>query len=252
MSGAGAPRHDPIPIGEVSKPPFCRLPDPHTLFADARRTRFARLAAGTQARPLSVVPRRPRRGSACAAGRPRRARPAAARGARAGARIRHAAARPQPLHRRRRPSTRRSTACSPAPQTIDMPDTARAALGRAAGADPAARDAMVRAVLADAIPVETLADHVFVAAALQVHFARLAARLDASRAGPGRRRRLSGLRRRAGRLGGRRLAAARTARASASARCAPRCGTVVRIKCVLCGSTKGIAYQEVDGGAAAR
>jgi len=38
----------------------------------------------------------------------------------------------------------------------------------------------VRAVLADAIPVETLADHVYVAAALQVHFARLAARLDAA------------------------------------------------------------------------
>ena len=37
---------------------------------------------------------------------------------------------------------------------------------------------MVRAVLADAIPVEQLAEHLFVAAALQVHFARQAARLN--------------------------------------------------------------------------
>ena len=102
-------------------------------------------------------------------------------------------------------------------------------------------------VLADAIPVEALAEHVFVAAALQVHFARLAARLDASRAGAGRRWCLSGLRRAAGRLDGRRLA-----RRARRALCAcSLCGTLwnyVRIKCTLCGSTKGIGYQEIEGG----
>ena len=84
----------------------------------------------------------------------------------------------------------------------------RRAGARARHAPPMPRRAttMVRAVLADAIPVEALAEHVFVAAALQVHFARLAARLDAERAGPGRRRRLPGLRRPAGRLDGGRLA----------------------------------------------
>ena len=39
---------------------------------------------------------------------------------------------------------------------------------------------MVNAIMTNAIPVETLAEHVFVAAVLQVHFARLAAQLDAA------------------------------------------------------------------------
>ncbi len=47
-------------------------------------------------------------------------------------------------------------------------------------ADAAGAAAMIGAVLADAIPVAALAEHVFVAAALQVHFARLAAQLDAA------------------------------------------------------------------------
>ena len=40
---------------------------------------------------------------------------------------------------------------------------------------------------------------------------------------------------------------ARTARASAPARCAARMWNYVRIKCTLCGSTKGIAYQRGRG-----
>src|SRR5262245_54212976 len=43
MSNAGAPRHDPVPIGEVARPPFARLPDPLTLFR-ARSERFHVLA----------------------------------------------------------------------------------------------------------------------------------------------------------------------------------------------------------------
>src|SRR5437868_2391110 len=50
MSEIGAPRHDPVPIGEVSAPPFCRLPDPLTLFA-ARAQRFAALAYGGDLAP---------------------------------------------------------------------------------------------------------------------------------------------------------------------------------------------------------
>src|SRR5580704_19781354 len=45
MSKAGAPRHDPIPIGQIAEPPFVRLPDPLTLFG-ARATRFRALAEG--------------------------------------------------------------------------------------------------------------------------------------------------------------------------------------------------------------
>ena len=36
MSEIGAPRHDPVPIGDIATPPFARLPDPTTLFAKRR------------------------------------------------------------------------------------------------------------------------------------------------------------------------------------------------------------------------
>jgi FdhE protein len=63
---------------------------------------------------------------------------------------------------------------------MNMPPQAQVALARLRAADDSGRMTMVQNVLADAIPVEALAEHVYVAAALQVHFARLAARLDAA------------------------------------------------------------------------
>jgi FdhE protein len=131
--------------------------------------------------------------------------------------------------------------------TIDMPDNARAAIERASGADAAARDEMVRSVLADAIPVETLADHVYIAAALQVHFARLAARLDPAALVPIG----DGV---CPACGGAPVASAivgwKGAHGTRFCTCS-LCATqwhVVRIKCVLCESTAGIAYEELDGG----
>ena len=56
-----------------------------------------------------------------------------------------------------------------------MPPAARAALDRVTAADDGERAAMAANVLADAIPFEAIAEHALVAAALQVHFARLAA-----------------------------------------------------------------------------
>src|SRR5262249_23517717 len=61
----------------------------------------------------------------------------------------------------------------------ELTPPAPAALQSVRKADAAALAAMMQSVLSDAIPVESLAEHVFVAAALQVHFARLAAQLDA-------------------------------------------------------------------------
>jgi FdhE protein len=105
---------------------------------------------------------------------------------------------------------------------------------------------MARAVLADAIPVETLPDHIYVAAALQVHFARLAAGLDAKSLVP---------------VGdgacpvcgsppaGSMVVGWQGAHGTRYCGCA-LCGTLwnyVRVKCTLCASTEGIAYQEVDG-----
>src|SRR5271156_2568811 len=45
MTQAGTIKHDPIPIGEVAKPPFARLPDPLAMFA-GRAARLRGLANG--------------------------------------------------------------------------------------------------------------------------------------------------------------------------------------------------------------
>ncbi|WP_245479465.1 formate dehydrogenase accessory protein FdhE, partial [Hansschlegelia zhihuaiae] len=66
---------------------------------------------------------------------------------------------------------------------VAMPEPAAEARARLAADPKARRTAMVEA-LENAAGVETLADHVFASAALQVHFARLAGRLDASRLAP--------------------------------------------------------------------
>ena len=94
---------------------------------------------------------------------------------------------------------------------------------RDAAAEPDATR-WLRAVLADAIPVEALAEHVYVAAALQVHFARwrrgsTPTRWCRSATAPARPA--------AARRSPRMVVGwpARTARASAPARCAARCGT---------------------------
>src|SRR5262249_53336978 len=54
---------------------------------------------------------------------------------------------------------------------IEMPAAASDALKRVIAADAGTHEAMMRALLADSVPIETIAEHAFVAAALQVHFA---------------------------------------------------------------------------------
>jgi FdhE protein len=245
MSKAGTAGHDPIPIGEIAAPPFVRLPDPLTLFA-TRSLRFRMLAETHQLGPyllflaaLSECQHRIQKDL------PEPDLPAA--DARARARE-HAM---PPLDRNRFTADAAFDATMdrllPLAATIDMPNTAREALERVRGAGATARDAMVGAVLADAIPVEMLADHVYVAAALQVHFARLAARLDADALVPVG----NGV---CPACGGAPVASAivgwQGAHGTRFCTCA-LCATqwhVVRIKCVLCDSTAGIAYQELEGG----
>jgi FdhE protein len=244
MSKAGAPRHDPIPIGEIAAPPFVRLPDPLALFA-TRSLRFRTLAEGHQLGPyllfLAAISECQHR---IQKDLPEPDLPAD--DARARARE-HAM---PPLDRTRFTADAALDATLDRllalATTIDMPDNARTALDRARAADAAARDGMVRSVLADAIPVETLADYVYVAAALQVHFARLAARLDPAALVPIG----DGV---CPACGGAPVASAIVGWKGASGTrfcTCSLCATqwhVVRIKCVLCDSTKGIAYQELDG-----
>lgn len=240
-----AVKPDPTAIGEVSAPPFARLPDAGRLFAD-RRDRLEVLAAQSDIGPYL-------RFIAGIAG------------------VQHAIQHdlPEPeapdvehLHRARSfampPIDRGSFVLGPAFEAtlerlvaaagaIPKPAAAAEALARVAGAGADLRAGLVANVLADSIPVEALAEHLYVAAALQVHFARAAARLDARSlvpvgdgvcpvcGGPPVTSLVVG------------WPGAHGARFCACS----LCGTLwnhVRVKCVLCGATGGVAYQEIDGG----
>ena len=244
MSNAGTPRHDPVPIGEVARPPFARLPDPLTLFR-ARAERFRSLTRGHELAPyLQFMAGLAETQHRIQDGLPEPELPEADAMARA-------------REFGMPPLDRSQFVCGPAIEAtldrlfslageIDMPEAARAGLTRASTTDPATRDAMMRAVLADSIPIERLSEHVFVAAALQVHYARMAARLDVNGivpvgdgvcpvcGGPPVSSMVVGW------LG------AHGTRFCACSLCATL-WNYVRIKCTLCGSTKGIAYQEIEG-----
>jgi FdhE protein len=247
MKKAGTPRYDPVPIGEVARPPFACPPDPLSLFR-SRAQRF--LALGARHELAGYL--RFLAGLAEAQHRVQEGLPV-----------------PDPLPEDVRERAR-ELGLPPLPggrftfepafaatlegllaraAAIDMPPAARAALERLTSADIATREGMVRAVLANCIPIETVAEHVYVAAALQVHFARLAAQLDPDRLVPIGKTRCPA-------CGGVPVCSLivgwRTAQATRFCACA-LCGTLwnyVRIKCTLCGSTKNISYQQIEGGSA--
>ena len=244
MSDIGAPRHDAVPIGEIATPQFAVLPDPTTLFA-TRAERLRNLAQASDLGPyLRFLAGIAEAQSAIQDGLAAPDMP------------------PEDARERARqfnmpPLDRSRFVIEPvfdttldrlfdAAAAIDMPAPAREALLAARDADVPVRDEMVRAVLADSIPVETLASHVFVAAALQVHFARVASRLDASKLVP------------VGDAacpvcGGAPVASVVVGwqNAANTRYCAcSLCETwwhYVRIRCTACGTTKGIGYKMIEG-----
>ena len=126
--------------------------------------------------------------------------------------------------------------------TVAMPEPARVALEAVGAADAGTRAWLLANVLSDTIPAEDAAAHLWVAAAVALHAARLAATLDAERLVPirvgicpccGGRPASSVV------LGTVRIEGARYA---ACATCATLWNEV-RIKCLACGSTKGISYR---------
>ncbi|HEV2898904.1 MAG TPA: formate dehydrogenase accessory protein FdhE [Pseudaminobacter sp.] len=235
---------DPTAIGEVSAPPFARLPDPSLLFA-RRAQRLAALAEGHQLGPylrfLAAVSNAQHH---IQDGLPDPEMPEI------DARERARSFGMPPLDRNKLATEALAKTLERlivAASTIEKPEAATGALDQLKQAGLSERDGMVRNVLADAIPMEALAEHVYVAAALQVHFTRLAARLDASTlvpvgdgacpvcGGPPVSSTIVGW---------------HGAHGSRFCACS-LCGTLwnyVRIKCTLCGSTKGIGYQEIEGG----
>lgn len=245
MSGVGAPRHEPIPIGEIAEPPLARLPDPITLF-QKRARRLRTLAEGHRLAPyllflgdLSEVQH------ILQDGLPPPDMPAEDVRERA----REFGMPPLDRHAFRADAVfdtvlERLYALA---ASIEMPAEARSALARVTGTDAVTRQAMAHAVLADAVPVEHLAEHLFLAAGLQVQFTRQAARLDAKRlvrVGEGV----------CAACGGPPVASmvvgwpgALNTRFYACSLCNTLCNAL-RIKCLLCGSTSGIDYQQIEGG----
>jgi FdhE protein len=128
---------------------------------------------------------------------------------------------------------------------LPMPAPAAAALARLR-ADPATQRQHLANALEDAVAADAIAEHVFIAAALQLHAARLAAQLAPDLLKPVG----AGL---CPACGGAPVACvlvdrpgAHNARYCVCATCATQ-WNAVRVTCVLCGSTEGIAYQHIEG-----
>ncbi|MEP9378184.1 formate dehydrogenase accessory protein FdhE [Aquabacter sp. CN5-332] len=248
MSRPSEIQPDPSMIGGIAQPPYAKLPDPSTLF-ETRARRLAALAEGSELKPYLVFL------SALVEVQHRildDLPPAEGPDAESLARAAEFAM--PPLDRGRFTLDAAFDATLErllnGARSVDKPALAEEALERVITAGPAARDAMVRNVLADSLPMEALAEHLYVAAALQVHFARLAAGLDVGRLA----RIAEGV---CPCCGGPPLASLvvdwPTAPGARYCACA-LCGTLwnhVRVRCVVCGSTKGIGLQEVEGSSGA-
>ena len=240
----GAPGHDSVPIGDVSAPPFAVAPDPSRIF-EIRAERFRWLADGHELDPylrflagVCDIQHRLQVGL----GEPALPSPEE--------RLRSREFGMPALDRNRflddpvcRETVRRFVAEAAA---LDMPAPARQALERVAALDATALGWMMQAVLDDTIPFGEVAEHVVVAAGLQVHAARAAAHLDAAQLVPVGEGVCPA-------CGGAPVASVvvgwQGAHGARFCSCS-LCGTLwnhVRIRCTACGSTKGIGYQEVDG-----
>jgi FdhE protein len=239
---------DPIPIGEVAKPPFVQLPDPSTLFT-RRAGRLRSLAERHELRAyLTFIADLSDLQHSLHAVLPRSELPLAADIAQA------RQFKMPPLDRSRFVPDAAFDALwdgfLAAVGSIDMPDGARHAMERVKASNTGMQAAMVSAVLNDTIPAAALAEHALVAAVTQVHYARLAAQLDPKAlvpigegvcpacGGPPVCSMVVG------------WSGSQNTRFCACS----LCGTLwnyPRIKCTLCGSTEGIAFQEVAGGSGA-
>lgn len=237
------PQPDPSLIGGVPKPPLALRPDPVPLF-QGRARRFAFLAESHELAPyLRFLAELSRLQARLAATLPP-----------VGPASPDAAARAAQAHMP--PIDRRALVEDPAlaatlqalldgAGALDMPDAARGALEAVLAADVRDRRWLLGNVLADEIPADSTAPHLFAAAAVQVHLARLAAGLDAGALVPiavgvcpacGGRPATSSV------MG---APGIENVRYASCAGCATQWNEV-RVKCLCCGSTKGLGYRSVD------
>lgn len=232
---SGGPSPDPSVVGGVPEAPFAIIPDPARIFP-TRARRFAFLAksgnlgdylrflAALSAVQADLVAKLPTV-TPVAIGR----KPSIDRAALAGDATLDATL----------------TQLCAAAQGIEMPDAARAALRAVNSAGPSDRAWMFLNLAGDHIPADAAAPHLFAAAAWQVHLTRLAARLKPTDLKP----HATGL---CPACGGRPVTSSVIAnetvenvRYCTCATCATQWNEV-RIKCMSCGSTKGISYRSVE------
>jgi FdhE protein len=244
MSGFQQLQPDPSAIGRLAKAPFALLPDPPRLFA-RRAERFEGLAESSALAPyLRFLARLARVQAELAEDLPV-PEPVA----------------PEQVSRARDnqmpPLDRNVMAASPGFQetvdrfldaigTVEKPPQAAEALQGLREVSRDMRDAMLRNVMADSIPFESLSQHLYLSAATQIHAAKLAATLEAGRLVPIG----TGL---CPVCGGPPVSSVvvgyQGAEGARYAVCS-FCGTgwnEVRIKCLSCGSTKGVGYKEAAG-----
>lgn len=243
--GPAGPLPDPSILEGVTAAPFVRLPEPDTLFA-ARAARLDQLSQGSDLAPYltflrdlalaqhAILPGLPE---------PEPADPSALALARE-----HG----MPALDRSRFAADPAFATTfdrflAAAEPIAKPEAARVALARIATASAEERETLTANLLAEAIPPDAVAEHVYAAAALQVHGARRAARLDGAALVPVGDALCPA-------CGGRPAVSVivnwpkvHGARYCVCALCATW-WNYVRVRCTACGSTKGIAYQEPEGG----
>lgn len=235
----------PDMIGGVPTPPLAILPKPARLFT-RRAERFDRLAEGSNLSPyLRFLAALTRVQARLVEDLPEPQPPAEDRIALA------RAARMPPLDRHALiydPALAETLdALLKAAREIEMPAQAKLALDALGAATAEDRRWLISNIMDDTIPNDSAAPHLFVAAAVQVHMARLAAGLDAGQLVAIR----TGV---CPACGGKPASSVVTgvmgAEGTRYAACAC-CQTLwneVRVKCLSCGSTKGIAFQVVDDG----
>ncbi|HRK17814.1 MAG TPA: formate dehydrogenase accessory protein FdhE [Hyphomicrobiaceae bacterium] len=234
----------PMSIGEVADPPFAVLPSPSEIY-DRRQKRFETLAPGHQLEPyLKFL------AALCGAQHHVQeelrspALPTAER-------LEAAYSNAMP------PLSIGSvdfgddfdvcfTSLLSALQAANNTPQTQAAIDKAISLDAHGRRALANALLLDEIPTDDVAVHILAAAAVQVYYSKMAAQLDASRL-----QRVSDSACPA--CGGAPVASsivgwegAHGTRFCSCSICATQ-WNVVRIKCLMCGSEKGIGYHSLEG-----
>lgn len=129
-------------------------------------------------------------------------------------------------------------------EALAKPAAAAEALGQVKTADDETIDWMISNVLSDSLPVESIAHHLFVAAAVQVPMALTASAFDATKLVPVGTGACPVC---GGKPEGSMVIGVQGAEGARYATCAC-CSAMwneVRVKCLCCGSTKGVGYRAV-------